>query len=346
MIAFLAFLIALRAPAQDVTIHFDTSNADAFLDAVAGGSVERLAALPATQAVVAKRARLDPSVTIDTYLDTLRAALGKKPMTAHPFQWQFAIAQAPQMKVLIHDVREGQAAIGTRLTKALAPYLDPDARLAVTVHFIVGGVSAGWEDGAHDFYVGVPFYKGDVEGVVWTMQHELFHNVQAAAFAGQARDLERLNPREREVYRLLDELFREGTATYVADLAAFRDTPYIHEMRGPADANAGRMSDDFVLLDTLIYRLAHDDTSRFETLRSVGFDWGWQNPLYYAGAAMARALLANGGSLRAYVHERPTAFARDYVKLCAAKCAHPLSAGTAARIEALDERLAAAPLSR
>jgi len=53
----------------------------------------------------------------------------------------------------------------------------------------------GGEVGSSDFYIGLPFYKGDLEGVVWTMQHELFHNAQYVGFHGQESDLARLDPR-------------------------------------------------------------------------------------------------------------------------------------------------------
>lgn len=81
------------------------------------------------------------------------------------------------------------------------------------------------------------------------------------------------NPRQQEVYRLIDELYREGTATYVGNIGSFpANTPFIQDMREPAMKNADRMADNFILLETLIYRMAHDPHSHFEEVRSLGFD--------------------------------------------------------------------------
>lgn len=44
-------------------------------------------------------------------------------------------------------------------------------------------------------------------------------------------------------------------------------------------------------MDTIVFRLARDDNSYFSDLRSLGFDWDWQNPMYYAGEYISRILI-------------------------------------------------------
>jgi hypothetical protein len=342
---------ATIAGAQTIKIHFDYSNADATLQALTPGpegaaAIERLLSLRDTEAVVAKRAKADPKVTLETYKQTLLEARAHGTPNPDPFQWQFCIDQTPQVHTLLGNLHQHEPEIIGRVSRALARHLDRRDHLEVTVHFVIGGVSAGWESGSTDFFVGLAFYKGDVEGVVWTMQHELFHNAQYMGFHDQASELSRLDPDQQEVYRLLDELYREGTATYVANLGSFPpEAPYIREMRAPAVANWGRMRDNFVLLDTLVYRLAHDRSAHFAELESLGFDWDWQNPLYYAGEAMTRTLMGKSGNLSGYLRQSPVAFARDYTKACtpASQCAYPLSPETVAVINAIDERLQRAP---
>ncbi|HYX69707.1 MAG TPA: DUF5700 domain-containing putative Zn-dependent protease [Terriglobales bacterium] len=339
------------ASAQKIKIHFDYSNADATLEALTSAptdaaAVERLTTLKDTAAVVAKRAQRDPQVTLAVYKQTLLEARAHQALKADPFQWQFCIDQIPQMRMLLASLHQREPEILERVSHALARHLDPQARLEVTVHFIIGGVSAGWESGDADFFVGLPFYKGDVEGVILTMQHELFHNAQYMGFHDQAAELSRLDPSQQEVYRLLDELFREGTANYVENLGRFPpDAPFIREMRAPAITNWERMKDNFVLLDTLVYRLSHDRSVRFADLESLGFDWDWQNPLYFAGQSMARDLVGKDGTLAGYLHQSPVVFARDYVKACTppGHCSYPLAPETVATILAIDERLRQAP---
>jgi hypothetical protein len=344
-VAFLTLVIAACSWAQEITISFEYSNADATLDAISrtdDGNIERLMALSDTKAVIAKRASRDPTVTADTFRESLLEAR-KGPIKNDPFQWQFSISQAQQVRTLLAALHEKEQTIRNRLEKALAPQLDPTLSLSVTVHYVIGGVSAGWEVGPSDFYVGLPFYKGDIEGVVWTMQHELFHNAQYVGFHDQSKDLARLDARQQEIYRFFDELYREGTATYVANLASFApDTPYIRDMRQPAGSNWDRMKDNFTLFDTICFRLAGDPNSHFSNLRSLGFDWDWQNPMYYAGDYMSRILVGVHGSLRGYLRQRPTVFVRDYITACTAanKCSYPLSTETSMAVLSIEKRLA------
>ena len=75
------------------------------------------------------------------------------------------------------------------------------------------------------------------------------------------------------------------------------DRPYIKEMRQPALNNQSRMKDNFVLLDTLIYRAARDANVGYDELYLIGFDWSWQNPFYSVGEYMGRVLSKEKGSL-------------------------------------------------
>jgi hypothetical protein len=333
----------VQAPA--IEIRFDYSNADATLAALASpdkASLDALMALPSTAAVIEKLHRRNSGVTPAVYESSLDQARRGEKLQADPFQWQFAIAEQSRMRSLLWQLHQMEPAIKDRVAKALAPNMPPGLSVSATVHFIIGGMSAGWEEGASSFYIGLPFYHGDLEGVILTMQHEIFHNVEYIGFHDQERDLARLAPREQEVYRFLDELYREGAATYAENLGSFPPSaPHVAEEFAPALVNTGRMGDDFMLLDTILYRLSRDPASHFADIRSLGFDWDWQNPMYFLGAYMTKYLAAQGKSLRDYVRQRPTAFARDYVELCRRNhCRMSLSEGEADEIVRIDHKLA------
>jgi hypothetical protein len=336
--------VGSSASGQSLDIGFDYSNADATLSVFKvpdQTAFANLMALRSTSKVIEKLRTRVPSVTADLYQSSLRqTVLGQKGQ-ADPFQWRDNIAEQDHIRSLLLQLHSNEASIKAQLLKALEPNLLPGMHLSVTVHYVMGGVSSGWEDGANDFYIGLPFYHGDPNGVVWTMQHELFHNAQYVGFHDQARDLARLGPRQQEVYRLLDELFREGTATYVGDVSSFSPgTPYIDEMRVPAAQNNDRMSDNFALLDTLLFRLSNDPTAHFDDVQSIGFDWNWQNPMYFTGAYMAKYLVGHGKNLRDYLRKRPTAFIRDYIEICRVNhCQRTISQMEADDIIELDDAL-------
>jgi len=161
------------AEGQKIDIQFTYSNADSTLTILANpnrapGDLDGLLKLPDTAAVVSKRATRDATVTVDTYKQTLLDARAHRPLKADPFQWAFCIEQIGNMRKLLKELHQQEVSAKARVSAAISPQLPPDMQLRVTVHFIIGGVSAGWESGTSDFYIGLPFYKGDIEERLWT----------------------------------------------------------------------------------------------------------------------------------------------------------------------------------
>ncbi|MBY0505795.1 MAG: hypothetical protein K2X03_17905 [Bryobacteraceae bacterium] len=347
-----AFQLAIvGGRAQKIAISFDYSNADATLQAFAAPldtTLEDLAVLPATDSLVQKVRGRYRDVTKETLTTTLAEARKGTELKSDPFQWASCLRKQAEIRTLAAGIREQQNEIARRLVGALGRHLTASANLKVNVHFVIGGMSAGWSTGTDDFYVGLQFYRGDVEGVVMTMQHELFHSAQFDGYRGRDADLAKLGPADREVYQLVDQLYREGTATYVEDLMSFSpDHPYIQEMRQPALNNQARMKDNFILLETLIYRLSQDSSVRFDDVYPLGFDWAWQNPLYFADEYISHVLAKDKGSLSSYLTRNPIKFLSDYHAVCGTavseKCRYPLTPGIASIIEKIDKRLATTP---
>jgi hypothetical protein len=344
---------SLAAAGQQITIHFDYSNAAATLRVIEtapplDAAIAELVKVPDTAEVLEKAKHHDSGVTLESLARTLASARLSQQMNSDPFQWRFCIRRGPEMRTLIDHLQSQEADITRRLLAALRRHLAPEFKLDATVHFVIGGVSSGWATGDRDFFVGMQFYHGDLEGVVMTMQHELFHAAQYAGYRGQDTDLAKLTPRQQVIYRLLDSLYREGSASYVEDLMSFpADRPYIKEMRQPALNNQARMKDNFVLLDTLIYRAARDPNFGFDDLYPIGFDWAWQNPLYSVGEYIGRALAKEKGNLREYLTSNPIRYLDDYIKLCGTtpseKCQYTVGAQTAEAVQEIDRVLTAKP---
>jgi hypothetical protein len=202
---------SFAAAGQQITIHFDYSNALATLRVIESAppldaAIEALVKVPDTAEVLEKARHNDSSVTMESLAATLVSARLGQQMKSDPFQWRFCIRRAPEMRTLISDLQSHEVDITKRLSAALRPHLGPEMKLDATVHFTIGGVSSGWATGDRDFFVGMQFYRGDLEGVVMTMQHELFHAAQYAGYHGQDADLAKLTPRQQVIYRLADSL--------------------------------------------------------------------------------------------------------------------------------------------
>ncbi len=274
--------------------------------------------LPATQAVLEKVKGREPASTLESMLKSLQQEKAGVPNADDAFRWGRVSRKRAEISHLLQRLETDQDAIRSRLAQKLGRMLSPDQTLSVTVHFIVGSPAAGWATDPHNLYVGLHFYDGDENGVVYTVQHELFHNLQFLCYPHEKSDLQKLSPRQQEVYSLLESLFMEGTATYFSDVEDFAPGgPFIQKMLAPKRDNDDRMLVDFLLLDTLLYRLSRDGTVSFADLYPLGFDWSWQNPLYYAGYAMCKALVRAHGPdyLKRSLTANPVQFAADYCDL-------------------------------
>jgi hypothetical protein len=76
--------------------------------------------------------------------------------------------------------------------------------------------------------------------------------------------------------------------------------------------------------------------------QSIGFDWAWQNAMYFTGAYMTKYLVSHGRNLRDYLTKRPTAFMRDYLEVCRQNhCHQTISQSEAEDVKKLDSALAA-----
>jgi hypothetical protein len=91
----IAFLTG-TASAQKVDIQFDYSNAGDTLAAFAQTDttgIDHLIALPATKAVIAKRATRDPKVNAAVYKDSLLRVRAGEKVKDDPFQWQLCLGE-------------------------------------------------------------------------------------------------------------------------------------------------------------------------------------------------------------------------------------------------------------
>lgn len=310
-----------------VALTLDFSNAKATLAALDTSAdittmQQNMTDLPATKAVLKKVQGREASVTMETFWESLQRAKAGTLQGNDPFRWQLVNRKRDEIKNLLQHMEKEQETIRARLSQKLGVMLASTQTLHVTVHFVVGSASAGWATDAQNLYIGMHFYDGDYDGVLYTLQHELFHNVQFLCYTTEATDLKKLSSRQKEVFALLKSLFIEGTATYFSDVEDFPSKGgFIKEMLTPQRENIDRMPENFILLDLFLYRLSRDKNVSFDDIYSVGFDWSWKNPMYFTGYAMCKALVKAHGDtyLKQSLNRNPVHFVADYIKLCAAQ---------------------------
>ena len=102
----------------------------------------------------------------------------------------------------------------------LEPYRPDTGPVAITAHFVAGGVSDGFvfENDPTSFYANLVRADGDLNGVVLNMAHEAYHVMQ---FRAQERaginPLALASDTTPAVARLFATTLSEGTAAYASD---------------------------------------------------------------------------------------------------------------------------------
>lgn len=324
LLLLISILPGKPASAQRVTIEFDYSNADVTLNileakVVGPQAFEELIRLKSTETLVGKVKGYDKTATLETLRQSLASIKDGKQLSMDSFRWKFSLDKAAESRKLLGEIQKDEDAIRTTLVNAFKKYLNPARQFRATVHFLIGGASAGFATDDENFYIGLQWYKGDMEGVVWMLQHELFHSIQFLSYKDRDRDLAKLNEQQKAVYTFAERLYQEGTATYVADVMKFsKDKPYVKSMQDIQQENRARMPSNFVLLDTIIYRLYNDQKVNYEDLDPLGFSFPWKNPMYFVGYEMCKTIerVNGGGSIKKYLHQNPVTFIKDYVEIC------------------------------
>lgn len=312
------------AEAPRVRLKIDTSNAEATLrllePGVSQAEVERFKGLPATSDLIRRAKDWKMELTPDDLVGMLRRAReGEK---KNVFGYDRVVAEKDKIGALIARTSAEQPALERFLAAELAPYLPTGNEVELDVVMILGGFSSGFTFGdSSRMYVGAHTYDGDFVGFRNMLLHEAFHNVQAASLP--ERDLSTcLAPGELEAYKVMDAVFREGSAEYVADLWADRGpSPYSDRLKENmmVNANAWRYQAIEKLINYMVVSAADGGDNRpdRDVLSIILTDWNWNNPGYYYGYRTTKKLVEKHGKdrLAQYLREGPSAFFRDHLTL-------------------------------
>ncbi|MCR6721829.1 MAG: hypothetical protein NVV59_16425 [Chitinophagaceae bacterium] len=316
----------LSAKCQSFQLNFDFSNAAQTLRWVTSPDADeielkKLLELPSTKALQ-KKLRTD-SVTMRQALLSVHDSSLYKPEYAR-FGYRLVAARANDLGRFLTEIKEREDSLRFEVEKALAHFVPKGTSLPVTVTLLLGGNSSGFTLGGDNiFYVGLQQYKNDFIGIRETCKHELFHNIQRL-YRDHFSYSDQLDQHDKTGYAylhfMLVHLFQEGSAEYVADLRKVTDPNalYVREARNQAAVNDYRSEEVFYLISKMLYEATKfPDQTKQGPLYSILFDWNWNNPGYYAGYVMVKALCAEYGDnrLMEYLQKDPSEFVYDYIQL-------------------------------
>lgn len=331
----LALGIGMRALPADagaqtgIALRFDYAGARAVLAVLetkdpTRARIDRVVAVEGVRAMITNTIKYLPDNDIAGFSAAVRqvAATGKE--STGDYQLDDVWAHRAQIQQLLAALQADRRPMTAQITARLLHYAPTAKNVTITVHFVAGGVSDGFlldDDPNLEFFVALGKGEQDIPGLKLDITHEAFHAVQKAlgrkhrGMAGCVND-----PNAGALpERLICTTLLEGTASFVADATKSRGRgPYIDMWRSRYERNLrpNALGLDFALLDRLLAGL-QDGTITWKDAYAKAFTPP-NTPGYFVGYEMARAIARYDGpaAIGALFEAPPTAFFREYIRLC------------------------------
>jgi hypothetical protein len=331
--ALLIALVPLTASAAPgaVTVIIDTRVADTVLAAATADAAQvpaltkRALAQPGLAVMIAKEHRYNPRATVESFSDALYQL--PRGGNGEPFDLQRVYQQPQQVRALLRALRERRAELTARLAERLNAFAPEGLKLQATLVVVLGSHQNGWVPSQKTpvFYIDAGFQEGDVDSLIAVAAHELFHTVQGAvqpawdAALAPAADGPPSLREAHNVHAAALNLVIEGMADYVGDPRTLPgEGAGMQQARRDYERALRRSTENFALIDTILYRFGSDPVAPLGQLLDVGFGGAWEQRGYFVGYVMAQAIDRYRGRerLRALVSLPPEEFVLDYIALC------------------------------
>lgn len=336
-VAVLACAVATPAFAR-VALTIDASQAEAVLDAFERNdpaAADAIAAMRPTQELIRHHAPFSDTITMETWRESLRAALSGAPRQDN-YRFAQAREHATAIRASIQTVSADPAAFARDLEAIIAPYTPPDLNLTVRVGFVIGTPGLGWTDDPNEFFYDMGRTQGDLEGAKAVCAHELYHLVMARV-QPEARLPE--SDRFGRLERILLGEINEGMATHVGRFTHGDTGAISRQSIGFEQQNLRRMRLNFRLVDALLIAAARSDVVQDDDVFNI-LGGSFNEPGYYVFRDMAAAIEAARGRafLVSLLSQAPTKFVLAYEEAAGADAPH-FQTETMALVRELDRRL-------
>jgi hypothetical protein len=356
----LAFPRALRAapPPAHVSVTIDTSGASVVLAAAladpqhAAQAADVALSNSAVREMIAKMAMYDHTVTAEKFKSAVISLANGG--TGEPFDLARLRADpGPTQRMLARLANESDS-ISRRISDRLQSFTPDGIEVHARLRVLVGATKQnGWvpndEQKRPDFYVDLGFHREEMESLINSATHELFHVIQGqvqpsfdSAFADRP-DLPNTGRELHNAHAVLLNLVIEGMATYVGDASLYPAAGQrIQHDQLELKRQLARANDIFALFDTILFRVRNDPDAPLGTLLTIGFGGPWEETGYYVGYRMTKTIDRYSGRerLRVLVTLPPEQFVTDYIVLARAHPGDPeitpLAATSVTTVEELE----------
>lgn len=276
-------LIHLESRTQEIKVSYDYSAAEKLLkifeaEQLSEEDFQELVALQGTQAYLKKLATFFPNIGTETYKKSLKAALKGSYMDSDPYMFKRLKPLLPASRELLAQVKRRQLQLTESSLSQLKEYTPEETSADITAFLTLGVIGGGWtfDDDPESFYVDLSSMKGDYLGLAYLCMHELYHLIQY-------RFMKPADKNDRVDF-ILDQMIREGSATYIADFSKIEASgEYVDFSKKEYDRNFKRIDADFALFESILFQAKYDEDVEPEKLYTIGYSGMFQSPLYYVG---------------------------------------------------------------
>lgn len=319
IIVFFTLLFNLNLNGQEISITYNYSTVKKLIEIFNKGELlendfNELIELEGSKAYLKKLATFFSGIDEPSFKRSLEMAVIGSPLENDPFMFDRVIKSIPDAKNLLTKVIMLEDELTKNSISLLEEYSPENIKIEATVYMILGITGGGWtfDDDPNSFYVDFSSMKDDINGLTFLSAHELYHLIQY-------RFINPVPNKSKKVEYLLDQMLREGSATYVADFTKLNVSgSYVDFSKKDYERNFRRMESNFALFETLIYQAKNDPLSKIDLLYNIGLSGMYQSPLYYVGYHMIKLIEKYNGrdGLIALLKKYPNELILAYNELC------------------------------
>jgi len=254
----------------------------------------RLIRLHGNRVLVREMHALNRNINLDTFENSL-IEIGKgKLLENDPFQLNKIIENYGEIKTFIEYFENNLSDVLQNIYSMLSKFIPEGIFIKADLNLIIGGGIDGFEENL-SCYIAIHHVFNDIESFKLIAAHEVFHVIHKTIIEEKNNNNEKRKMYVRDdlnnIHNLFFETINEGLSLLVANpISINSNSDYIKQMRKFYSENTERMDGNFILFESLLFRMYYDRSVSYDTIKNIGFSSAWGMPLYYVGYFIVNAI--------------------------------------------------------
>ncbi|MCO1336486.1 hypothetical protein MO867_19320 [Microbulbifer sp. OS29] len=313
LVFFNCMAFASSKEAVNMTVDFESAHMLVDIlskDKISDQQLEKLMGLQGIQATIHQTSRFDNGATAEVFKSTLVDVIEGRPNTYDPFRFHKLKDDLLGLKKIITTIENNPQHYINDVRQGISSYSPNNLSIETNIFIVVGGTSDGWaKDG--NFYIALQYFKGDYKGLLILSIHELYHVAQPYFYGKSQKP-------DSSCEKILNQTRMEGIASIVGSpFNVTEGKEYIVWFQQKYKTNLQRISDNFVLLEMMLYRACNDPDVEFDRIYPLGFSGRWNSPLYYVGYYIGNTIEEIKGRdfLISTLKKSPSAMFKAYIDI-------------------------------